>query len=191
MLISLVISLLCASSQAGVFNIPHFVPQGDFAVGLEPEFVLTSGAGVGANLKVTHGITTFANAGAFLGTGTGPQKFRVGGNLTFDFFPDVDKQPGIGISTQLGYFRLEDSGQLELTATPYIHKAFKSGDNEIDPFLAVPFGWAFQNGSYVPISTLAIGAIFKATEHLSYIAEFGIAINHRESYLSGGIVYYP
>ncbi len=183
-------SLICATAHAGVFNIPHFVPQGEFAVGAEPELILTNGAGIGGNVKYTQGLTSFADAQGFIGTGSGPQKFRVGGSLIFDFFPDVDKQPGIGIATQLGYFRLRDSGQLELTAIPYIHKAFQSGEGEVDPFLAIPFGWGFQNGQYIPISTLAVGASFKSSEHLSYIAEFGIAINHRESYLSGGIVYY-
>jgi hypothetical protein len=180
--------------HAGVFNIPGFVEQGDFAVGIEPEVTFTNGAGVGGNLKYTHGITTFSNLSAIVGTGTGARKFRVGSSLSFDFFPDVDKQPGIGIATQLLYQRLGDSGQLELTFIPYLHKTFvpsgSGGEHPVDPFVAVPFGWAFTNGSYKPISTLVVGAAFHTSESFRVITEFGIAINNAETYLSGGFAYY-
>ncbi len=178
------------NAQAGVFNIPDFVETGDFAVGLEPELTLTNGAGIGGNLKYTHGITTFSNATAILGTGTGPRKFRIGGNLTFDFFPDIEKQPGIGLAVQLLYQRLRDNGQLEISLIPYIHKSFIKDASRVDPFVAVPFGWAFQNGQYKPISTLTIGGIFHLSESIRTIAEFGIAINNAETYASGGIAYY-
>src|SRR5205085_819364 len=111
---------------AGIFNTPHFTPNGEFALGLEPEVVLTSGAGVGLNARFTLGVTDLDNASIILGWGSGPRQFRGGGNFTFDFFPDIEGQPGIGLATQAIYYRLPSTGVLELTLIPYIHKQYKN-----------------------------------------------------------------
>lgn len=176
---------------AGVFSTPHFIPPGSSAVGLEPELVLSNGSGFGFNARFTHGVNELNNATLILGTGGGQRRFRAGGNFTFDFFPDIESQPGIGIAVQGMYYRLKTHGQFELTGTPYLHKTFVSeGGNTLEPFLAVPFGMAFASGSYHALSSLAIGSIFKKSESISYIVELGIAINRTDSYVSGGIVYF-
>ena len=183
-------ALVASSAQAGVFNLPHFVAPGDFALGLEPELTLSSGAGVGINAKYTQGLTDLNNFTAILGTGSGPRRFRAGGNFTFDFFPDLEGQPGIGIAAQGLYVRLKDRGAMELTAIPYLHKSFVTGTNEVEPYLAVPFGFSFSNGNYNPISSVVVGSLFKSNEHFRYVVEFGIAVNRTDSYISGGFVFY-
>jgi hypothetical protein len=186
------LSLGFSSAWAGVFDMPHFVDSGSFAVGLEPEAILSDGGGVGLNLKYTQGLNDLSNLTGILGTGTGVERFRVGGNLALDFFPDVDNQPGIGIAFQGLYYRFQSDGRLDATAIPYIHKSFTTaGNQEIEPFLAYPIGLAFQDGTYHTTETLAFGSMFKATVHVRYVLEMGVAINHAETYLSGGIVYYP
>ena len=62
------------AAQAGVFTLPHFVPAGDWALGLEPELTLTSGAGLGANVKFTHGLTELN------------RDKRVGGEVLFEIW---------------------------------------------------------------------------------------------------------
>ncbi len=180
-----------ASAQAGVFNTPHFVVPGEFAIGLEPEVILTNGAGVGVNARFTLGVTDLNNASIILGTGSGPRGFRGGGNFTFDFFPDVEGQAGIGLATQLLYYRLaNNAGQLELTLIPYIHKTFKNGPNSsIEPFIAIPLGWGFNDGQYNFLADFTLGTAFQSTEKVSFILELGVAISHTESYFSGGVVY--
>jgi hypothetical protein len=183
-----------SSAFAEVFNIPNFVPEGKAALGLEPILTLSDGAGVGFNARYTQGLSDLMDGSLILGTGAGPRRFRVGANLVFDFVPDVENQPGIGIAAQSIYYRLPNAGMLEVTGVPYIHKAFSTGAEgrgTIDPFLAFPLGFDFSDGNYNVTWTLAMGAAFKETEHVSYILELGIDLNHAESYLSGGIVYYP
>lgn len=183
------------SAHAGVFNTSRFTMPGSFSIGLEPEVHLTSesgGAGVGANLRYTHGINELVNVQGVLGTGNGPKKFRVGGGLVFDFFPDVETQPGIGLATQMTYLRDgENRGRLEAAAVPYIHKTFRSGTSEVDPFLSVPLGFALVDGTnnYVPTVAVAIGSVFKGSQNVNYIVELGLAVANTSSYVSGGIVY--
>lgn len=179
-------------AHAGVFNIPHFVAPGEFAVGLEPELTLSNGAGFATNLKYTQGITELMNGQFIIGTGGGPRQFRVGGNLAFDFFPDIEGQPGLGFATQALYYRLKGNvGQLDVTAIPYIHKSFKTGSGmEFDPFFSVPFGLGLTDGRYKTISTAVLGSSFKGSEHFRYSIELGVSINNAETYFSGGVTYY-
>jgi len=185
---------LIQPSQAGVFNLPHFVEPGKNAVGFEPEVVLTNGGGLAANVRYTQGVTELNNFHAILGTGTGQRKFRIGGALTFDFFPDVDDQPGIGIATQAIYYRYKAGfGQLEVTAIPYLHKAFSNGQgNQVEPFLAVPIGPAFVSSKYHWQTQVVLGAFFRQDNaHIQYVGEVGVNVNKTESYISGGILYQP
>ncbi|MBC7692813.1 MAG: hypothetical protein H7222_13715 [Methylotenera sp.] len=186
------------SAHAGVFTTPHFLAPGASEFGVEPEITLSNGAGIAANLRYTYGLTDLNNFTAIVGTGSGPRQFRAGGNFTFDLFPDIEAQPGIGLATQALYYRLKPSeqvnvmGQLDLTATPYIHKTFINPDGtEIEPFLAIPFGLGFSGGQYKAITSAAVGTIIKSSPNLRYVLELGININHSESYVSGGIAFYP
>ena len=86
---------------------------------------------------------------------------------------------------------ISDKAQLEITAVPYIHKTFISGNHEIEPFVSVPFGLAFSEGEYDAITTVSIGSTFKSSEKVLTVLELGIAVNNSDTYISGGIVYYP
>lgn len=190
----LVLSSLISSSQASVFNIPRFVEPGKNAVGFEPEVTLTNGGGAAANIRYTQGLTYLNNLHVILGTGTGQRKFRIGGAATFDIFPDVDDQPGMGIATQAIYYRYKDSfGQLEVAAIPYVHKVFFNGKgNEVEPYLAIPVGPAFNSGQYHWQTQVVLGALFrKENTNLHFIGEVGVNVNKTESYFSGGILYQP
>jgi hypothetical protein len=185
-----ILAFSAGQAQAGVFNVPHFVNPGKFAVGLEPELTLTNGAGIGINAKYQQGLTDLTNFTAILGTGSGPRRFRAGGNMSFDFFPDLEGQPGIGVAVQAMYVRLVSAGQLELTGIPYIHKSYVNKDQEIEPFFSFPVGMAFTGGNYKGTSQAVIGSFFKHDDHLRYVLEVGIAVSNTESYVSGGIIYY-
>lgn len=189
-LLALALTLVSPAAQAGVFNLPHFITSG-FGLGLEPELTLTNGAGVGINARYTQNLNELMNITGIIGTSGGPRGFRAGANTTFDFFPDIEGQPGIGLGVQGMYYRLNtDKGLFEVTAIPYIHKTFLSGKNEIEPYLAIPLGMGFSEGRYNAVSSLSVGSMFKNSESLRYIIEFGIAINNTESFISGGVVYY-
>jgi hypothetical protein len=186
--------VLAPSAEAGVFNLPRFVEPGKNAVGVEPEVTLTNGGGVAANVRYTQGITELNNLTAILGTGTGRRRFRIGGAMTFDFFPDIDSQPGIGIATQAIYYRYEHArGQLEVAGIPYVHKRFHNGaGSTIEPFFALPTGPAFHSGEYHWQTQVVLGAIFNQTgSDLHFVGEVGVNVNKTESYVSGGLIFQP
>ena len=199
----IIVGLLVAGGhpvQADVMNYTRFVAPGKFALGVEPQLTLTSGAGLGVSARYTQGINDLMNASLNLGNGSGPRQARIGGAVTFDFFPDLDKQPGIGLTVQTDYVRAPvidrpaDStavaSQVELLLIPYIHKGVTWQQNEVDPFFALPLGLVFQDGLYRTKSTFVIGALFKITDPIRTSVEAGLGATHSDSYLSGGLTYY-
>jgi hypothetical protein len=186
-------------ANAGVFTTIHFIEPGSHMVGFEPEFVLSNGAGLAGNLRFTRGLTELNNASIILGTGGGPRRFRVGGNVTLDLFPDIEGQPGIGLGAQAMVYRVprdgadasstETDGLVEVTAIPYLHEEFGTPSGDVEPYFAFPFGAGFRGGRYQSVSTVVVGTFFKANEKVRYSLELGVAVNNSESYLSGGFVY--
>ena len=176
----------------GTFNTVHFIEPGKMSFGLEPEITMTDGAGVAGNFKYTQGINELMNGAAIIGVGSGPRRFRIGGDLSFDFFPDVDKQPGIGLLTRVLYYRFPVSGELQMLGAPYIHKAFAlENKNEVEPYVLIPIGAGFDNGTYRWIGNFVVGSMFKNMDQFRYSFELGINMNNSETYISGGITYYP
>lgn len=175
--------------MAGVFDIPYFIQPGQTAIGFEPELVLTPTSGLGANLKSHHGINEFINGVVTIGSSGGSRRFRAGGALVFDFFPDVDSQPGIGVATQALYVSRTSGNRLETTAIPYIHKAFTHEQQVSDPFFAFPVGWGIRTGGTRALMQFVAGAHFQVNETFRTSLEIGIKIKETNSYVSGGIIF--
>jgi hypothetical protein len=187
-------ALSAPQAEASLFNMARFVEPGKNAVGFEPEVTLTHGGGVAGNVRYTQGISYLNNLHLNVGMGSGHRRFRTGAAFTFDFFPDVGNQPGIGLGTQATYYRYKGGyGQLETALVPYIHKAFHSGNGQqIEPFLAVPVGPAFRSGEYQWTTQVVMGAIYRRNDtDLQFVGEVGVSVNKSESYISGGILYQP
>ncbi len=192
----LLLNTLGVSSKVyatGVFNIPHFINPGEFSIGVEPELDFTGGAAVGANFRYSQGINDLSNLTGIIGTGGGVRGFRVGAAYTFDFFPDIEKQPGIGIALQPLFVQLPNAGSLEITAIPYIHKSVKmtQGDiQNIEPFMSIPLGLSLSGGAYQSLVSVVVGSLFQHSEHIRSVVEFGVNLNNAYTYFSGGVVYY-
>ena len=187
-------------AQAEILNYTHFVSPGKFALAVEPQLIVTRGAGLGVNARYTQGLNDLMNASINLGNGSGPRQARLGAALTLDFFPDVDKQPGIGVTAQLDYvnaprlgrdaYSTEMASQVEVLGIPYIHKAAVFQNNEVDPFLALPVGMFFQSNQYRWKSNLVVGSQFKITSAVRTSLELGFNLSNSDSYISGGLTYY-
>lgn len=180
------------TAQAGVLNLPKYVAPEQFGMGIEPELTLTSGAGLGINARFQYGVGQMTNAHFWVGNGVGPRGFRVGGAISFDFFPDIEGQPGIGMAISGLYWRNAAGGRLDTTVIPYIQKTINSNDGAFTPYLAIPLGLAFTDAAtYAAISQVAVGSAFKLSERFTYFIEVGVGMTNSETYLSTGLMIYP
>lgn len=189
---TLLILTVCASAQATVFNLPRFNSPGEWTLGLEPIISFTNGAGFAGQARFNIGATELNNFHAFVGMGVGPRLFRAGTAMTFDFFPDIEGQPGIGLAAQATLMQLPTVWGTEIVAIPYIHKTFDTGSSEVEPFIGIPAGLAlYFDGTYRPVASFVMGGIFKATAQFRFVAELGVGITASETYLSGGVMFTP
>jgi hypothetical protein len=184
------LSIVVPEVRAEFFNTAHFVPHTEYAVGIEPEAILSSPSSVGVSGRYTYGIGEGSNLSAIVGTGGGNRQFRVGGNMTLDIFPDKDSQPGVGVAFQGLYVQMQNAGSVEVSGIPYIHKALNLEMGVVEPFLAVPFGVTLSQGVYQTWSQIILGGIFQHSDHLRSVAEIGINMSNSFTYISGGLVYY-
>ena len=184
-------SLFHSYAQAGVFNIPEFVEQKSWQVGIEPEATFADGGSFSNTLKFTYGATPISNLQVGLGTGAGTLGFRVGSTYTFDFIPDIQGQIGAGLALQAYYYKLRSSiGQTEMTLYPYIHHEFTTtGPSSFDPYLALPLGVAFTDGTYHNIAQLVGGTYYKFTKNFGMNGELGVNLSGSDTYLSTGVTY--
>ncbi len=125
-------------AHAGAFWLTDFVLPDSWALGIEPELILDEDSGLGIQAHFKKGFTDLVNGSVFVGTGDSKRRFRTGGELVFDLFPENESQPGIGFAAHGAYIRRlhpdlvsraagQRQGVLELTVIPYVHKSFVSG----------------------------------------------------------------
>ncbi len=179
-------------AQAGVFDLPAFIEPGNFSVGIEPEVAVSNGTGAALNLKPRFGHTDLLDWEGMIGMGSGARNFRVGLTADFEWFPDIDSQPGIATALFTEYYRFNGSGLFSFGAKPMIYKTFHNGDNEYTPFFALPIGWNAINGSINGFMQVAIGSNFKigGDTHWRLTGEVGFNASNSYSYISGGVTYF-
>lgn len=177
--------------SASVFQIPHYLEPGEFLIGVESTVHLVTGSGVSGQVRGGFGLTDSLGAHVLVGHGNGPTEFRAGGGVTWDMVPDIDSQPGIGLSTIFVYAqrRAPSPQRFDALLIPYLHKSFGSGTDSVDPFISVPFGLSYDSTGTVFQSFVSFGGAFPISSGWSLIVEMAVAIVESESYVSGGLTY--
>ena len=191
-------------ARATVFNAVQYLEPGQSALGIEPEFVLSSGSGFGASFRYSLGLNDLSNASFLIGTGSGPRQFRFGGNYTFDVFPDDENQAGMGVALQATYARvgMQSAGtgvtepasgtqaRFETLLLPYIHNRFSSAGGDVEPFFSFPFGFSLRDGHFQLSSAVAVGSFFHRSPRVAYSMELNVGVNNAETILAGGVLYF-
>lgn len=170
---------------------PRFLLPELWTLGVETDVVFQSNAaGLGAQARFMHGLTDLINLGGYVGTGSNGRGLRIGAHTTLDFFPDTDKQLGVGLGGQLGYVATAAGAVFDFRAVPYIHRRLTSKRNEIEPFGAISLGPTFGPTGTVLGATAIAGSLFEVYQQLIFTVEFGVGIANETTYLAGGLTYF-
>lgn len=118
--------------------------------------------------------------------GTGEADFITGASLKYVPFPDVDKQPAIGVRGGITYSRLNKVGTLSLSAAPIVSKKVATDIGQFTPYAALPFGMNFYSGNVSSPVQMAFGTEYKHPDYETFMfgAECGINLTRAENYLS-------
>lgn len=179
---------LFLSSQAHAFmsmaESGELVPMGSYQVGFEPQLLTDKDSGGNFNLLLDAPLNDSTSARVVLGGGT--IDFNAFASVKFVPFPDVDKQPAMGIRLGAGIARNEDDNILQLQAAPLLSKKYDTEYGLAVPYFAIPFTFLNTKDENFVATNLAVGSEFHYHEwnNVTLGGEIGLDLNKSWSYIS-------
>ena len=113
------------------------LPQNKYQLGIEPQLITSGSTGGNIDVFFDAPINEATSARILLGGGT--IDFNAFASVKWMPFPDVDKQPAMGLRFGFGVARDEDENILQLQVAPLVSKKFDTEYGLSVPYLAVPF----------------------------------------------------
>ncbi len=116
------------------------------------------------------------------------------GDIDFNFFasakyvpyPDVDRQPAMGIRGGIGFARENRSNIPYFEITPIISKKTSTQWGPMTPYIAVPFHYNITKDNNYFSSSMAFGVELNSEKYpgVHFGGELGLSLSKTESYLS-------
>lgn len=128
------------SSQAGYLTLGEsgeIIPEGTYAIGASPQVLTNDGGGFNISAFLDASWNDSMSSRFILGTGE--TDFYTSGSFKFIPFPDVDRQPAIGIKASLWYAREGTSNVTTLQIAPMLSKKYETESGVFIPYAA--WGW--------------------------------------------------
>ena len=118
--------------------------------------------------------------------GGGSVDFNAFASVKWMPFPDVDKQPAMGLRVGAGVARDEDQNILQLQVAPMVSKKFDTDYGMSVPYLAVPFTFVNTKDDNFVATNLTVGSEFHYHEwkDVTLGGEVGLDLNKSWTYLS-------
>ena len=162
---------------------------GEYAASLETQFVTQNNSGANLVGRFDGAYNRDLNYRAEVGFGS--TDFHMGGLVKWVPYPDVEKQPAIGLMGGIGYAQYEDNTEISIKVYPLISKRFIIDIGEIVPYASLPVGISSYDGeTFVPVQ-LTGGAELKTLyfKDLTFFAEIGFNLSNSFSYISFAALY--
>lgn len=183
----LVLGLLLGSNAHAFMSIAEsgeILPANTYQIGVEPQ--LLTDKNPGGNLDLFFDAPLNDSTSARLLLGGGSVDFNAFASVKWMPFPDVDKQPAMGLRFGAGVARDEDENILQLQVAPMVSKKFDTDYGMSVPYLAIPFTFVNTKDDNFVATNLTVGSEFHYHEWKSVTmgGEIGLDLNKSWTYLS-------
>ncbi|MDG0817317.1 hypothetical protein [Bdellovibrio svalbardensis] len=184
---SFVLGLFLSSTANAYLSIAEsgeLLPQGSYQVGFEPQLLTSKNSGGNFDLFFDTTVNESTSARILLGGGT--IDFNAFGSVKWVPFPDVDKQPAMGLRFGAGIARDEDENIIQLQFAPLVSKKYDTEYGLAVPYLSVPFTFLNTKKENYVATNLAVGSEFHYHEwnNMTLGGEIGLDLNKSWSYIS-------
>lgn len=176
-----VLTLISQNAHAvlGLNETGEILPNNYYKVGVAPEAILSSGGGF--NVSVFADMHLFDSADGRITFGSGKTDFWAMATLKWVPFPDVDRQPAIGLRGGIGYIRDEDTNFTTLQISPIISKKADTQYGHMIPYVGLPVTFiTTKDDSYVA-SQFAVGAEWQLRQDRAVGFELDLNMNKSTS----------
>lgn len=155
-----------------------------YQVGFEPQLITSKDAGGNFSIFFDAPVNDETSARVLLGGGT--IDFNAFASVKWVPFPDVDKQPAMGLRFGAGIARNEDENIIQLQAAPLLSKKYDTEYGLAVPYFALPFTFLNTKDENYVATNLAVGSEFHYHEWkgVTLGGEIGLDLNKSWSYIS-------
>lgn len=121
------------------------------------------------------------------------------GDIDFNFFasakyvpfPDIDRQPAMGIRGGIGFARENRSNIPYIEVAPLVSKKTSTQWGPMTPYIAVPFHYNITKDDNYFSSSMAFGVELNSEKYqgVRFGGELGLSLSQTESYISGFVTF--
>lgn len=171
------------SAQASFLSVnetAEILPENFYKVGVAPQLLISNGGGF--NIGVFADMHAFDDTDARISFGAGEIDFYTQASLKWVPFPDVDKQPAIGLKGGLGYVRENSENFLQIQITPLISKKADTRYGNMIPYVALPITYMNTKNDNYTATQFTVGSEWYPYDDKHIGAELNL--NMKNSYSS-------
>ncbi len=164
----------------------RLLQEGHYKLGLESQFVTSGDDGINVAGRFDGPINDELNWRAQAGVGT--TDGFLGGYIKWIPYPDLEKQPAVGLIAGVQYARFSGLDELALRAHPLVSKQFNLDLGEVTPYASLPIGLRSLDGETDLTVQFALGSEFRpqAWEKIRLMAELAFDVRKSFSYFVVG-----
>ncbi len=173
----------------------HPLQMNKRAVTTEFGGILSNGKGAGLQARYTQKVADKLVVDGGFGFSGGDRKYRLFANADYTLYPDYMKQPRISVRGTLMRAEEFSNGITRMGVAPTVSKGFVIQNNEVFPYLALPFSLDLNsdNSEYEFASQIAVGATgnlpIRGYEHLLANIEGTLNVDDGYSGIFFGVSY--
>jgi len=177
--------LLSRQSQASYLSLnetAEVLPEGYFKLGIAPQLKLTDGAGL--NMGVYFDTYVADDITGRVTIGGGKTDFWTAASAKWVPFPDVDKQPALGLRGAVMYARDENTDYYNLQISPLVSKLADTRYGKMIPYVGLPVTFINTKDHSETATQFAVGAEWFSRQDMHVGAEFDLNLSHAFSSIS-------
>lgn len=165
----------------------EMIKESDYQIGFAPQILLNDERGLNGTAFADYLYNDSTSFRAHLGAGT--VDFHAGASVKFVPFPDVEKQPAMGVRGGVFFVRDTNESNLAFQLAPLASKKVETEHGLFTPYTAVAFSYINWREKKKNGTQFIMGSEFQkyGDNSLKFGAEVGISLNDSYSYVLGSI----
>ncbi len=180
--LTVAITFNTAQAYFTVNETAEIMPENFYKIGIAPQLLISDGGGF--NVGVYADMHLFDDVDGRITFGAGKTDFWTQASMKWVPFPDVDRQPAMGLRGAIGYARDEELNFVNLQVAPIISKKADTRYGNMIPYIALPITYVSTKDASFTASQFTVGAEWFPRDDRHVGAELNLNMNKSISSIS-------
>ena len=179
------VATLSMNSAFGFLTInetAEILPENFYKIGIAPQLFISDGGGF--NVDVYADMHLFDDVDGRITFGMGEIDFSAQASVKWVPFPDIDRQPAMGLRAAIGHVRDEDQNFIHLQLTPIISKKADTRYGNMIPYVGLPITNISHTDASFTATQFTMGAEWFPRDDRHIGAELNLNMNKSISSIS-------